>query len=229
MNVPTLLFERKAQKNDSNVKVIGVDEVGRGSWAGPILSCASWIDPENYNSLPEINDSKKLGRLNRRLVLEKAHKFSKYAICSASVKEIENLGINYANDLASLRAVFSLIKFFEENSKYNLKYILFIDGNREPNFEKFKKLRLIINDKTKIKCVVKGDMKITSVALSSVLAKESRDIIMKRYHYFYPNYNFISNVGYGTKEHRTQLEKFGIIKLHRKNFKPVSTIFSRKK
>ncbi len=224
--LPTINFEKKVLSNNPFDVVLGVDEVGRGSWAGPLLACASFILPENFNDLPNIYDSKKMSKKNRRAIFNNAYNFSKYSICSVSVEEIEYFGINGANDLALLRAIFCLIKYIENKSDTNQNFIICVDGNRKPKFENFNKLYSIIQDKIKVKCFVKGDTKIISIALSSVLAKESRDIIMKRNHIIYPSYNFYKNVGYGTKEHRTQIEKFGITKLHRKNFKPINTIFS---
>ena len=169
-----------------------------------------------------------MSKKNRRAIFNNAYIFSKYSICSVSVEEIEYFGINGANDLAMLRSIFCLVRYIEKKSNTNQNFIVCVDGKRKPQFEKFNKLYSKIKDKIKVKSFVKGDSKIISIALSSILAKESRDTIMKRNHIIYPSYNFYKNVGYGTKEHRIQIEKFGITKLHRKNFKPINTIFSHK-
>ena len=91
--------------------------------------------------------------------------------------------------------------------------------------EIFKKLYDLIGNRIKIYCIVKGDSKVMSIALASIIAKETRDTIMYQQHLIYPYYNFKNNVGYGTKEHRDMIIKHGITKIHRRNFKPISTIF----
>ena len=205
--------------------MIGVDEVGRGCWAGPVLSCASYIYPSKFMNLPKIDDSKKMSKKNRREILACSPYFSKYAIGCSTVSEIENLGINVSNDLAALRAVIVLIQNFNLNTDKNLFFDIFLDGNRIPKFEIFKNLYSLIKNKIKINCIVKGDSKVMSIALASVIAKETRDILMYHQHNLYPQYNFKNNVGYGTKEHNDMIVKHGIVKIHRRNFKPINTIF----
>ena len=222
--MPNLFEEKKYLRNPERV-MIGVDEVGRGCWAGPILSCASYIYPTKFLDLPKIDDSKKLSKKNRRLILSCSSTFSKCAIGCSTVNEIENLGINVSNDLAALRAVIALIQNFNLHTDKNLFFEIFFDGNRIPRFEIFKNLYNMLRNKIKINCIVKGDSKVMSIALASVIAKETRDIIMNHQHNFYPHYNFKNNVGYGTKEHRDMIMKHGIVKIHRRNFKPISTIF----
>ena len=222
--VPNLFEEKKYLQNSERV-MIGVDEVGRGCWAGPILNCASYIYPSEFKNLPKINDSKKMSKKNRGIILARSPSFSKFAIGCSTVNEIENLGINVSNDLAALRAIIVLIQSFNLHTDKNLFFDVFFDGNRLPKFESFKKLYSLIKNKIKIYCIVKGDSKVMSIALASVIAKETRDIIMNQQHNFYPQYNFKNNVGYGTREHRDMIMKYGITKIHRRNFKPISTIF----
>ena len=222
--MPNLSEEKKYLSNSERV-MIGVDEVGRGCWAGPVLSCASYIYPSKFMNLPKIDDSKKMSKKNRREILRCSPFFSKCAIGCSTVSEIENLGINVSNDLAALRAVIVLIKNFNLNTDKNLFFDIFFDGNRIPKFEIFKNLYSLIRNKIKINCIVKGDTKVMSIALASVIAKETRDILMYHQHNLYPQYNFKNNVGYGTKEHNDMIVKHGIVKIHRRNFKPISTIF----
>ena len=205
--------------------MIGVDEVGRGSWAGPVLSCASYIYPSKFMNLPKINDSKKMSKKHRREIFATSSTFSRSAIGSSTVNEIENLGINASNDLAALRAVILMVQNFSFNTDKNLFFDIFIDGNRIPSFDMFEKLFALIRNRIKIYCIVKGDSKLMSIALASIIAKETRDTIMYQQHVLYPYYNFKNNVGYGTKEHREMIIKHGITKIHRRNFKPISTIF----
>ena len=219
------LFEEKKYLFNSERVMIGVDEVGRGCWAGPVLSCASYIYPSKFMNLPKINDSKKMSKKHRREIFVSSSTFSKSAIGSSTVNEIENLGINASNDLAALRAVVLMVQNFSFNTDKNLFFDIFIDGNRLPSFDMFDKLFALIRNRIKIYCIVKGDSKLMSIALASIIAKETRDTIMYRQHLLYPYYNFKNNVGYGTKEHRDMIIKHGITKIHRRNFKPISTIF----
>ena len=219
------LFEEKKYLFNSERVMIGVDEVGRGCWAGPVLSCASYIYPSKFMNLPKINDSKKMSKKHRREIFVSSSTFSRSAIGSSTVNEIENLGINASNDLAALRAVVLMVQNFNFNTDKNLFFDIFIDGNRIPSFDMFEKLFALIRNRIKIYCIVKGDSKLMSIALASIIAKETRDTIMYQQHVLYPYYNFKNNVGYGTKEHRDMIIKHGITKIHRRNFKPISTIF----
>ena len=118
-----------------------------------------------------------------------------------------------------------MVQNFSFNTDKNLFFDIFIDGNRFPSFDMFEKLFALIRNRIKIYCIVKGDSKLMSIALASIIAKETRDTIMYQQHLLYPYYNFKNNVGYGTKEHRDMIIKHGITKIHRRNFKPISTIF----
>ena len=196
------LFEEKKYLFNSERVMIGVDEVGRGCWAGPVLSCASYIYPSEFKNLPKINDSKKMSKKHRREIFVSSSTFSRSAIGSSTVNEIENLGINASNDLAALRAVVLMVQNFSFNTDKNLFFDIFLDGNRIPSFDMFEKLFALIRNRIKIYCIVKGDSKVMSIALASIIAKETRDTIMYQQHLLYPHYNFKNNVGYGTKEHR---------------------------
>ena len=219
------LFEEKKYLFNSERVMIGVDEVGRGCWAGPVLSCASYIYPSKFMNLPKINDSKKMSKKHRGEIFVSSSTFSRSAIGSSTVNEIENLGINASNDLAALRAIVLMVQNFSFNTDKNLFFDIFLDGNRVPSFDMFEKLFALIRNRIKIYCIVKGDTKLMSIALASIIAKETRDTIMNQQHLLYPYYNFKNNVGYGTKEHRDMIIKHGITKIHRRNFKPISTIF----
>ena len=219
------LFEEKKYLFNSERVMIGVDEVGRGCWAGPVLSCASYIFPSKFMNLPKINDSKKMSKKHRREIFVSSSTFSRSAIGSSTVNEIENLGINASNDLAALRAVVLMVQNFSFNTDKKLFFDIFIDGNRIPSFDMFEKLFALIRNRIKVHCIVKGDSKVMSIALASIIAKETRDTIMYQQHLLYPYYNFKNNVGYGTKEHRNMIIKHGITKIHRRNFRPISTIF----
>ena len=144
------LFEEKKYLFNSERVMIGVDEVGRGCWAGPVLSCASYIYPSKFINLPKINDSKKMSKKHRKEILAFASTFSRSAIGSSTVNEIENLGINASNDLAALRAVVLMVQNFNFNTDKNLFFDIFIDGNRIPSFDIFEKLFALIRNRIKI-------------------------------------------------------------------------------
>ena len=120
------LFDEKKYSLKSARVMIGVDEVGRGCWAGPVLSCASYIYPSKFTNLPKINDSKKMSKKHRREMLAFSSTFSKSARGCSTVNEIENLGINASNDLAALRAIVLMVRNFSFNTDKNLFFDIFL-------------------------------------------------------------------------------------------------------
>ena len=119
-------IERDLYKKD--IIMIGVDEAGRGSWAGPLVSTACWFDFTKYKSLhSEINDSKKLKSSKRREIILSLENFVKYSSSIASVKEIDKYGLSYANAIAMKRSIFSLTHELKKNSHiYGKKIFVFI-------------------------------------------------------------------------------------------------------
>ncbi len=179
--------------------VAGVDEAGRGPWAGPVVA-ACVILQRDIVQLDQIDDSKKLSELKRRELYEIIKKHSVYGIGVATSKEIDTLGIVKATELAIKRAI--------DNMPQKPTFLL-IDGR--DRFE------LPI----KYKSIVKGDSKVKSIAAASILAKVWRDEYMRLMADMYPAYGFDKHKGYGTKEHRKALEKYGATPIHRKSYKPV--------
>ena len=221
-------LERKSSSN--NIIMVGVDEAGRGSWAGPLVATASWIDFNQHKFLHnEINDSKKLTTNKRKEIILSLNNSVKYCSSISSEREIDVYGLTFANTMAMKRSIFCLLDilkvFFIDK---NYKFQIFIDGKYKPNFLEFdksfkiKKLKLVSNIITP---VVKGDSKSKTIALASIIAKETRDNIMRQYSLKYPNYSFDKNFGYGTIKHKEAILKYGILGLHRKSFKPMSTIY----
>ena len=224
-------IERDLYKKD--IIMIGVDEAGRGSWAGPLVSTACWFDYTKYKSLhSEINDSKKLKSSKRREIILSLENFVKYSSSIASVKEIDKYGLSYANAIAMKRSIFSLTHELKKNSQiYKRKnFCIYIDGKYKPDFEnldnflQFKKLDLY---NYSIESLVKGDSLSKTIALASIISKETRDNIMRQLSKKHPSYFFDSHFGYGTKNHKNAILKNGILDLHRKSFKPISTIYSK--
>jgi ribonuclease HII len=176
----------------------GCDEAGRGCYAGPVFAAAVILRKDFYH--PVLNDSKQLTEAQRnelRPIIEKE------AICY-SVAKVDHDEIDRINILrASIKAMHLAL----DNLKKSPKYIL-VDGNR---FTQYRDL--------KHKCVIKGDGLYSSIAAASVLAKTYRDEFMKNLHHEFPLYNWSSNKGYGTEEHRLAIEAHGLCKYHRLSFK----------
>ena len=225
-------FSLEKENFNTNNCMIGVDEVGRGSWAGPIVATACWIDFQNYKSLSDgINDSKKISSKKRKKIILSLNNSVRYSSAIATVKEIDYYGLNFANFMAMKRSLWCLFKSSNEqlNKKKSITQI-YIDGNQKPKFsnidvtlinEKMIELKFHI-----INCLVKGDNKSKTIALASIIAKETRDSIMRNYSIKYSQYKFNNHFGYGTVKHRDAILEFGITPIHRKSFKPISTIYS---
>ena len=225
-------IERDLYKKD--IIMIGVDEAGRGSWAGPLVSTACWFDFTKYKSLhSEINDSKKLKSSKRREIILSLENFVKYSSSIASVKEIDKYGLSYANAIAMKRSIFSLTHELKKNSQIYKKknFCVYIDGKYKPDFEnldnflQFNKLHLY---NYSIEALVKGDSLSKTIALASIISKETRDNIMRQLSKKHTSYFFDSHFGYGTNNHKNAILKNGILDLHRKSFKPIATIYSKK-
>lgn len=220
-------FDIESACHKNNIKMIGVDEAGRGSWAGPLVATACWIDFSNHKLLDsDINDSKKLKSKKRKDIIYSINKSIKYSTGISSEREIDTYGLTFANSLAMKRSIFSLIQSFKD---YEDIIHIYIDGKYKPDFSVIeitsveqKKLKLPYNN---ISPLVEGDSKSKTIALASIIAKETRDSIMRNYSYMYPYYHLENNFGYGTYMHKKAILKYGISKLHRKSFKPISTIY----
>ena len=196
--------------------VIGIDEVGRGAWAGPVYAGAALLKYKNRYNIPnEINDSKQLSQKSRENILEKIKDNSNLSFGAISSKYVDKLGLQKAVFLAMEKALFNLkvYKNLEE-------YIVIIDGNILPNFSK-KNLN--------IKKLIKGDTISPSVAVASIYAKVQRDNFMKNLSKLYPKYNWNKNMGYGTKDHRIAIKLYGPTQEHRLSFKPLKTLNSNSK
>ena len=226
-------FDIESDLHKRNIIMIGVDEAGRGSWAGPLVSTACWFDFTKYKSLhSEINDSKKLKSSKRREIILSLDNFVKYSCSIASVKEIDKYGLSYANVIAMKRSIFSLTQELKNLQTYKEKeFCIYVDGKFKPDFEnldnflKFRKLHL---DSCSVEALVKGDSLCKTIALASIISKETRDTVMRQLSKKHPSYLFDRHFGYGTNNHINAILKNGILDLHRKSFKPIATIYSKK-
>ena len=177
----------------------GVDEAGRGPWAGPVVAAAVVL-PENFVT-DKINDSKKLSKKNRDILYESITKNADFGLGFASVNEIDKLNILQATFLAMTRAVSNL---------NTLPVRALIDGNVIPS-----------DLPCAAECIVKGDSKVVSIAAASIIAKVTRDRFMTKLAQLYPGYGWEKNFGYGVKEHQEALKILGLTPEHRRSFKPI--------
>ena len=189
------LFEHDSLFHEK--KIIGVDEVGRGPLAGPVVAAAVILKPEFDSEL--IDDSKKLSPIKR----EKAFFLIKNECVDFSVTAISNRRIDQVNILeATVEAMLLSV------NKLKIKPdVVLVDGNR--------KIRSGFTERT----VVKGDSTSLSIAAASIVAKYIRDKIMENYGKIFPDYLFEKHKGYPTKLHRELIKTHGISRIHRKTFK----------
>ena len=225
-------FNLERQNFNNNSIMIGVDEVGRGSWAGPIVAASCWINFQNYKLLPkDINDSKKISSKTRKKIILSLNNSVKYSSAISTPEEIDRYGLTVANTIAMKRSLYCLFQSFNENTiKKKLNFKVYVDGNYMPDFSSIditlKKNKIIKLDTHDLYSLVKGDEKSKTIALASIIAKETRDSIMRNYSLKYSQYKFDKHFGYGTAKHREAILEFGITPIHRKSFKPISTIYS---
>lgn len=180
--------------------IIGVDEAGRGPLAGPVVAAAVQIK-DFHNFFNEINDSKKLSEKKREQLFDNIITYCDVGIGIASVEEIDKENILNATFLAMKRALEDICV-----SSLNFDKVL-VDGNK-----------LIKNFQGKQEFLIKGDSKSLSIAAASIVAKVSRDHIMKKFSKLYPNYFFEKHKGYGTKLHIEIILEKGVLNIHRKTF-----------
>jgi len=186
--------------------VVGCDEAGRGSWAGPVIAGAV-ILPDEIN-LPGLNDSKLLSPTKRqKLVTAITSQSVAWGIGMVSATELDEIGLSKATHRAFDRALVQL--------HHPIDYIL-IDGQ---GFE----------FRTPFSCVVHGDQTVASIAAASILAKVYRDHVMCFLDQLFPGYDFAKHKGYGTKQHQNRLQHLGVSMIHRKSYKPVATLFAKSK
>ena len=185
--------------------IIGIDEVGRGPLAGPVVSAAVRL-PKNFNS-KDLNDSKKISKSKRQNIYNLLIKTCDYQIGIANVEEIDKYNILQATFLSMNRAI----------KKFNLpsNYKILVDGPW--SFDR--KNKNIIPK-------IKGDSIYPSIAAASIIAKVYRDNLMLNLSKQYSKYFWEKNSGYGTKKHIEAIKNYGVTEHHRKTFAPIHKILS---
>ena len=179
--------------------VAGVDEAGRGPWAGPVVAAAVILDRDE---LPDgLDDSKKLSARRRRALYDRIIATAEVGVGIGTVAEIDRVNIARANDLAMVRAIQAL--------PHSPGFVL-IDGRHVPHVLELP-----------ARAEIKGDGKSFSVAAASIVAKVTRDRMMAELARQHPGYGWERNAGYGTREHQQALSDLGVTPHHRRSFQPI--------
>lgn len=180
---------------------VGIDEVGRGCWAGPLVAGAVILN----SPINGLKDSKKLSKKQRqKLTAEIQVQAAAIGLGWVQPSEIDEIGLTEAVRLAMQRALDQITLNYEE---------IIIDGNL--NF---------LNNNSRAKAVIKADDTVPAVSAASIVAKVARDNYMSEISVTYPDYGFASHVGYGTAMHLERLKLHGVSNLHRRSFKPIAAL-----
>ena len=198
--------------------IIGCDEVGRGCLAGPVLSAIAMvsIDAFNKEEMLQIQDSKLLSKKQRVKAFEIIKEKISNKKILASFGIIDNDTIDKINILEATKL--SMLSAYQNFCHQTKIYpnIMLVDGNFKPF--------LLRDSLEEIKPIIKGDKISISIATASIIAKETRDNIMKDYHVNFPQFDWKNNMGYGTKNHVRAIKESGISYLHRISFEPIKSI-----
>ncbi|PJC48292.1 MAG: ribonuclease HII [Candidatus Omnitrophica bacterium CG_4_9_14_0_2_um_filter_42_8] len=206
-----LAWEKKALLEGASI-VIGVDEAGRGPLAGPVVAGAVILKSPDYKT--RIDDSKKLRPLQREKAFREIREKAFFGVGIKDNKYIDRENIHMATLAAMKQAVKNLVSKFcrltDKKEKNIRKDICVLVDGLFGGFLPYKTIP-----------IVKGDSKSLTIATASIVAKVTRDAIMKRYDKLYPRYGFSKHKGYGTKNHLEALGQYGPCPIHRKTFAPL--------
>ena len=195
------MIEDKVWSKDPNQYIIGADEVGRGSFAGPICAAAVKINYSHLVLLTNVKDSKKLSVKKREEIFSMVEENNiEYSFNESSNNFIDQFGIKNANEKVLTDSISDI---------YTGNEIVYVDHFKIKNFKSIS--------------VVRGEDNCRAIALASIVAKVLRDNLMIIFSEKYPEYSFEKNKGYGTKDHREAISKYGLSNIHRKSFslKPI--------
>jgi len=205
--MPDFSFERAAY-GDGHRLVAGIDEAGRGPWAGPVVAAAVILDADALSSFlhNSLDDSKALSAKKRDAAYAALVDEADIGVGIVDVDEIDGLNILQATMTAMTKAVGTLERTPD---------LALVDGNRGPDLP------------CAVTTVVKGDQRSLSIAAASIVAKVTRDRLMCDLAELHPGYGWERNMGYGTAEHQDALNRLGVTQHHRKSFAPIAKILSR--
>lgn len=198
---PTMQKEKELYEKGYR-HIVGIDEVGRGAWAGPLVACAIILPfhPRVYR----VRDSKLLSSTERVELAKRLQEIAQsIGVGIAQQSEIDAQGIQQANKLAMQRAVQQL--------SVQPDYLL-IDG------------RMTLDGPHRQISIIRGDQLVYSIAAASIIAKVRRDHLMEEYHDQFPVYGFAEHKGYGTALHRRELQRNGVSAIHRRSFQPMKSM-----
>jgi ribonuclease HII len=197
--MPDFSFEQAAIAQ--NHIPCGVDEAGRGPWAGPVVAAAVVLDPDNIPA--GLNDSKKLTEAKREALFDPIMQSAQVGIGIAPASLIDDINILQATYRAMGDAVAAL---------GNAATMALVDGNRAPPLS------------IRVQTIIEGDGKCLSISAASIIAKVTRDRMMQELDHLYPGYGFAKHKGYGTGAHMAALQRLGPCPAHRKSFKPIAIL-----
>jgi ribonuclease HII len=201
-NNPNIVLESALLKKGYKY-IIGIDEVGRGAWAGPV-AVGAYMFSTTSKIVQGVKDSKLLNNYQRETLYKSIFKPSTSFIEFGNIEQINQIGIS--------STITELIKKIITKTYSDDVYYL-IDGIFKESF---------VKNSSKI---IHGDLMHYSISCASILAKVQRDRVMSDLHLNYPNYSFNLNKGYGTRKHQEGLKNYGITKIHRINYKPIALIY----
>ena len=233
MKYPNFSEEKKLWKQGYQF-IVGLDEAGRGPLAGPVVAAAVFIKNtfikekhsdilQNVRMFLGIRDSKTLTEKQREFFYEQLtnHKDIVFGVGIVSEKVIDKVNILEATKLAMQKALENMYHKSNGRKIYGTADFLLIDGNfilhMKHSFAKS-------FGAPKQKSIIKGDSKVFSITAAGIIAKVTRDRIMRHMHIKYPEYGFDKHKGYGTAAHVIRLQNLGVCKIHRKSFEPVKTL-----
>jgi|AntRauTorckE6833_2_1112554.scaffolds.fasta_scaffold00406_23 ribonuclease HII len=186
--------------------IVGIDEVGRGCWAGPLVAGAVVLHTE----ISGLQDSKKISAATRKVLDELIYRSASVGLGWVSPKEVDDMGLTRSVRVAMQRALYQIDEqLYDEiiiDGSYN-----FLDGLTQK----------------KTKAIVRADGSIPAVSASSIVAKVARDTYMQTLTAKYDCYGFASHVGYGTAQHQQALVDYGVSDIHRMSYKPIKRLLER--
>tara|TARA_Y100001970_G_scaffold138225_1_gene170120 strand:- start:24140 stop:24802 length:663 start_codon:yes stop_codon:yes gene_type:complete len=197
-------FKLENSFSEKNDFIAGIDEVGRGALAGPVVAGIVIFQRQDFSWIDQINDSKLLSKINRETLANLIRENTIWSIGSVSNHVIDQIGIEASVSFAMELAI--------EQLKIQPS-ILLVDGNVK-----------LPSVSIRYENIIKGDQKSASIAAASIIAKVYRDACLLQLDSFFPLYGFASNAGYGTKAHIDALKSIGPATIHRNSFKPVKDL-----